>query len=1026
VFVEVGPSPTLLGMGRQCVSEAEATWAASLRKDRGDWREMLGSAGLLFTRGVDLDWVRFDAGYPRRKVTLPTYPFERQRYWAEGAVSRPRPAAPRGAVTSHPLLGRRLRSPLITGVVFEVELGTSTLPLLAEHRIHGAVVIPAATYVEMALAAAQEAWGGDAWSLEDLGIEEALALPEEGTRAVQVILTTPDGGAPTFEIASASEGVDGGEPTWTRHATGRLRAVVLEGTRMLPDAPALADIQARCPQAVPASAYYHGLRERGFELGPGFQAITALSCGHGESLAELRLPAAAAADASSYQVHPSIFDACCHALGAAFPAAASRDEAYLVLGFKRLETFGPIGTRVFSHGVLHPAADGPNDNETLIGTVRLMDESGRVVALVEGLQFKRARPEALGRVAREFLADWLYEVAWQRKAGPGETSTGGAVAEYLLGPDGIGTRVRPEFAALAEANGLGQYEKWLPQIEALAGAYALRAFQQLGWDFQVGERVTPDGLAAKLRIADRHRRLLGRMLGILAEDGIVRAVGGEFEVIRTPPPADPQAQCAALLASSPMASSETTLTGRCGEQLAAVLSGEADPLPLLFPGGSPAAAERIYQDSPGARTFNGLLQKAITEAIAQAPPDRILRVLEIGAGTGGTTASILPVLPADRSLYLFTDVSPAFTQRGADRFQAYPFVRYQLLDIEKDPVPQEGIGDQQFDIVIAVNVLHATRKLRETLAHVRRLLAPEGLLAIMEATRPMRWLDLTFGLTDGWWRFADEDLRPSHPLLSGRQWRDLLSASGFETPVTLPVEPEEADLLSAQALFLARAPRLETQSSRVAPEARKAAGEWLILADEGGLGARLADRIREQGGRCVVVRRGEAGVAEGDGLWRVNAGRPEDFHRALADARPPGSAAWRGIVHLWTLDMPSGESTTAAELEAGQQMACGSLLHLVQSAIRGPAAPIWVVTRGAQPAGTDAVPAVMQSPVWGLGRVVSLEHPEFWGGLVDLDPGDADGVAALLEEIADPDGEDQVARRAGGRYVARLVRSRGL
>ncbi|PYQ40336.1 MAG: hypothetical protein DMF77_18635 [Acidobacteria bacterium] len=517
------------------------------------------------------------------------------------------------------------------------------------------------------------------------------------------------------------------------------------------------------------------------------------------------------------------------------------------------------------------------------------------------------------------------------------------------------------------------------------------------------------------------------MLGILEDDGIVRAVGGEFEVTRIPPPSDPQAQLAALLASSPMATSETTLTGRCGDQLAAVLRGEADPLPLLFPGGSPAAAEQIYQDSPGARTFNGLMQRAIAEAIAQAPPNRVLRVLEIGAGTGGTTASILPVLPADRSVYLFTDVSPAFTQRAADRFGAYPFVRYQLLDIEKDPLTQPGIEDQQFDVVIAVNVLHATRKLRETLAHVRRLLAPEGLLAIMEAIRPMRWLDLTFGLTDGWWRFADEDLRPSHPLLSSRQWRDLLSASGFEAPVTLPQEPEDGDSLSAQALLLARAPRVEVHPKPVARAARAISGDWLILADRDGVGARLAERVRKEGGNCVVVRAGEACSVDGDGVWRVNPGRPEDFHRLLAEARPSASAAWRGIVHLWNLDAPSGESTTPEEVEAGQVMGCGSLLHLVQAAIRGAASPIWVVTRGAQPVGPDAMPpAVMQSPVWGLGRVVSLEHPEFWGGLVDLDANDPGGDDALLEEIADPDGEDQVARRGSGRYVARLVRSRGL
>jgi SAM-dependent methyltransferase/acyl carrier protein len=1026
VFLEVGPTPTLLGMGRQCVTASEATFVPSLRKDREDWREMLGSAALLYTRGVDLEWARFDRGMHRRKLALPTYPFERQRYWAERAVSRRPVSRASGEVATHPLLGRRLRSPLITGVVFEAELGIASLPLLGEHRIHGTVVVPAATYVEMALAAAREAWGGDGWSVEDLAIEEALVLPEEGVRAVQVILTTGEGATRSFQIASSVEGTDGAEPTWARQATGRMEAALPEAERTSPDAEPLLDIKARCPQAVPASAYYAGLRERGFELGPGFQAINGLWRGDGESLAELQLSPEAANDASAYQVHPAIFDACCHALGAAFPATDSGEQAYMVLGLKRFLTFGPVGTYVWSHATLQPPAGEEGDQETMTGDVRLMDGTGRVVAVVEGLQFKRARAEALGRVARESLGDWLYDVAWQLKAGKGGASAGSS-ADYLLAPEEIGKQVGPEIAGLAEAHGLAQYEEWLPRVEALAGAYVQTAFRQLGWDFRLGQRVTVTSLASELRVTDRHRRLLGRMLGILEEDGIVRAVGGEWEVTRLPLPGDPQAQYAELLASSPMATIETSLTGRCGEQLAAVLRGDADPLPLLFPGGSPAAVERIYQDSPGARTFNGLMQKAIAAAIVEAPPGRILRVLEIGAGTGGTTASVLPVLPADRSLYMFTDVSPAFTARAADRFQAYPFVRYQLLDVEKDPKAQE-IGSQQFDVIIAVNVLHATRKLRETLGHVRQLLAPEGLLAIMEAIRPMRWLDLTFGLTEGWWRFADEDLRPSHPLLSSRQWRDLLTESGFTGPVALPEETDGGGSPAVQALILARAPKVDVQTTPVAQAVPPVAGDWLIFADKAGVGTRLAERIRGEGGQCVVVLADEACSADGSGVWRVNPGRPEDFHRVLAEARPSGALPWRAIVHLWSMDASASESMTTAELEAAQVMGCGSLLHLVQAAIRGPASPIWAVTRGAQPVGPDpAAPAVAQSAMWGLGRVVSLEHPEFWGGLVDLDAGDADGaVPALLEEIESSDGEDQVARRGNARYVARLVRNRGL
>ncbi len=177
-----------------------------------------------------------------------------------------------------------------------------------------------------------------------------------------------------------------------------------------------------------------------------------------------------------------------------------------------------------------------------------------------------------------------------------------------------------------------------------------------------------------------------------------------------------------------------------------------------------------------------------------------------------------------------------------------------------------------------------------------------------------------------------------------------------------------------------------------------------------------------------MVLAGDACSASGEDLWRVNPGRPEDFHRLLTEARPSGSAPWRGIVHLWSLDACAGESTTPEELEAAQALGCGSLLSLVQAAMRGPASPIWAVTRQAQPVGPDAAASeVAQSPVWGLGRVVSLEHPELWGGLVDLGAHAPDaGAAALLEEIEAPDGEDQVAWRGDARYVARLVRNRGL
>src|SRR5262249_21149834 len=144
VYLEVGPHPTLLGLGRQSVADTNAAWLPSLRRQRGDWQQLLESLGTLFVRGARIDWAALDQGHTRRKVELPTYPFERQRY--------PLPKPDRsGSEPRHPLAETVVRSPLVKETIFATRISADRFPYLADHRILGEVVAPASCYLAMML-----------------------------------------------------------------------------------------------------------------------------------------------------------------------------------------------------------------------------------------------------------------------------------------------------------------------------------------------------------------------------------------------------------------------------------------------------------------------------------------------------------------------------------------------------------------------------------------------------------------------------------------------------------------------------------------------------------------------------------------------------------------------------------------------------------------------------------------------------------------------------------------------------------
>jgi acyl transferase domain-containing protein/NADPH:quinone reductase-like Zn-dependent oxidoreductase/SAM-dependent methyltransferase/acyl carrier protein len=985
-FVEIGPHPALTGAAKIVADDPQVKWLASLRRGTGDWSSMLQSLAVLYAGGAAVDWNAFDAPYARRRVVLPTYPFERQRHW----IDVPKKADSKPVANDLP--GWRLKSPAIAGAVFEAVVSTEQ-SYLNDHRLFGMAVFPATGYLAAALGAAEATSIDMPIAVEGLTLTQALIVPNGARRVVQSVLTPQAAGVSQFQFFSERP-ADGDDAGWILHASGTIRH--LHST-----APAAVDVTAlreRCNERVDVAAHYDGLHARGLQFGPAFWGLSELFRTTNEAIAHVILPEHLNAEVAGNVVHPAFLDAAQQTVIQAVGDCKDEPGVLVPVSIERLVLREKLPHSLWSHARVSPC--GPNG---YLAEIHLYDEAGRLVASIEGLRVQRVQAETLKRATqRDPAADWLYEVQWQPD---GRTySEAQPAASLLAAPSALAAQISTMFEPIGTAEGLPRYREMLASFDRLCAMYAERALVELGWRPAAGERFTAESLGLQLGVLPRYGRLLGRLLEILQQEGRMNISGDGFSAVGPLAVADYEGLRNDLLKRYPESESrvQIELVAACGEQLAQVLRGTVDPLQLLFPGGSVSNLEQLYGQSAFARVYNRLAGDTLAAACAKIPKGRRIRALEVGAGTGGTTRYVLPKLQQSDVEYVFSDVGNLFLHRARENFKQYPNVRFEILDVERDPMAQ-GFASNQFDIILASNVLHATSDLRRTLGHMKDLLAPDGLLVFVEGTGPARWVDLTFGLTEGWWKFTDSDLRPKHPLLSRHQWMSTLQELGFSEAGSFPnVERGEGD--GWQIIGVARGPAMDAETLAQNIENRR--DPWVIVGDRSGFASLLRQQFALRGEAALIIQR-------------------DDLKRGFAQA-VTGGRSIRGIVHLAPLDAAISPSSAESSLEKASAIAAGSALVLVQTiAAVYPSDPprLWIVTRGVHDvAGTLEASSLPQSLVWGLGRTLAFEHPELRNVRVDLDPQDPDAASKLCQEILAADDEDQIAIRGIERRVARLVR----
>ncbi|KKK24813.1 hypothetical protein P175DRAFT_0558619 [Aspergillus ochraceoroseus IBT 24754] len=353
-------------------------------------------------------------------------------------------------------------------------------------------------------------------------------------------------------------------------------------------------------------------------------------------------------------------------------------------------------------------------------------------------------------------------------------------------------QVRREFDDISKLTNLtGFYESVYPAQMDLVVTYVAEAFQSFGCALA---NLAPGDKILDIQVLKKHQKVKSQIYRILEDARIIQQDStGQFVRTSTALPQGQSEQLhQAIISQYPQHAYEHDLLASTGSKLADCLTGRTDPLSILF--GSAQARtlmENVYTHAPMFKTGTINLAHYLVDIFNNFKERRPIRILELGAGTGGTTKHLIEELTATKQEleYTFTDLSPSLVAAARRKFAKYPFMKYTVFNIEEEPAPQFLA---QYDIVISTNCIHATKDLTRSCTNINKVLRPSGILCLVELTRNLFWFDLVFGLLEGWWLFEDGR---QHALANENLWRKHLSRSGFHWMDWTVGDSEESNLL---------------------------------------------------------------------------------------------------------------------------------------------------------------------------------------------------------------------------------------
>ncbi|KAB8205156.1 hypothetical protein BDV34DRAFT_225763 [Aspergillus parasiticus] len=740
VHLEIGPHSALAGPLRQIFVEHNVSnpYLSVLKRDGDGVTSFLSCLGELHCRGVSITYPTCSSPY-KTLSDLPPYPWHRGIVYSD--ETRVMKNARFRQFPPHDLLGIRTIENSDIEPMWRGILRLSGVPWLRDHCVGSDIIFPAAGYIAMAGEAIRQLTGVDDFTVRDLSIKTGMILepnqPTEIITSLRPHRLTDSLDSRYYEFTVQTHTGS----TWTKHCSG----LVTGGCA----SQCLDRKVSSFPRAVDQRRWYSAMARAGLRYGPRFTGLENICAAVKESASFSNVSDTRDLTESPYALHPTTIDlilqSCIVALFRGQPRLLRSPllPTFIEEIYVRGGTLGePI--QVNSWGSMGKTCTGGQAHSYGITAER------EPAFFMKGLQFSALDNEAEAETKALETAHLVWKphldfvdcTALITPTNDSDLRSANSLNErlFLLCALDVAESIRD---ATIVHDHFNSYRKWL--------------YQQLDRAKQPGYPLVPDAHTLVDLSPDQRK---AEIQSILRQDS-----------------------------SSSMAATQKAIV-RCYEHLLSLLEARTDPLELMQRDGLLAAYYDCLQDRHE--------YKAFLQLLGHLRPQ--MKVLEVGAGTGGLTANILACLGSEMGQHLYqeytyTDVSPGFLVNAKERFKDHPSIKYDILDISQDPRGQ-GFQTGYYDLIIASNVFHATPSLHETLTHAKTLLKPGGRLLLQELCATSKWTNFVFGLFPGWWLGA-ADGRADEPFIQPEEWDRRLRDAGFEGIQAVGLDAEHPYQLNA-------------------------------------------------------------------------------------------------------------------------------------------------------------------------------------------------------------------------------------